>query len=103
MSHGIIFFSNLPTLFAQACLGILLRLDDSVARINAVNTPLAKYASRYWADHARFENVSSRIREATEILFDVDKPYWCWNICARESCHERAGLSLGRKRLYWGC
>jgi ankyrin repeat protein len=64
------------TLLAQACLGILLRLDDSANQFNAWDIPLAEYAARYWVDHARFEEVSSRIQEAMEVLFDADKPFW---------------------------
>ena len=64
------------TLLAQACLGVLLRLDDTVYKQNAKNIPLAEYAARYWVDHARFEDVSSCISEAMEYFFDVDKPHW---------------------------
>jgi ankyrin repeat protein len=38
--------------------------------------PLARYAGEHWVDHARFENVSSHIREGMEYLFDADKPYF---------------------------
>jgi ankyrin repeat protein len=38
--------------------------------------PLARYAAEHWVDHARFENVSSHIREGMEDLFDSDKPYF---------------------------
>jgi len=64
------------TLIAQACLGVLLRLDDDVNMGNAEDIPLAEYAARYWVDHAQFEDVSSRIQETMEFLFDADKPHW---------------------------
>jgi ankyrin repeat protein len=64
------------TLLAQACLGVLLRLDDSVDEWNTRDFPLSQYAAQYWVDHAQFENVSSRIQEAIECLFDADKPHW---------------------------
>ena len=64
------------TLLAQACLGVLLRLDNRVNEDNAKDIPLAGYAARYWVDHAQFENVSSRIRESMEFFFDADKPHW---------------------------
>ena len=64
------------TLIAQACLGVLLRLDDDVNRDNAKDIPLAEYAARYWVDHAQFEKVSSRIQEAMKSLFDMGKPHW---------------------------
>jgi ankyrin repeat protein len=69
------------TTLAQACLGVLLRLDNCVDRDNIKNFPLAGYAARYWATHARFENALSRIKDGMECLFDADKPpfaAWLW-------------------------
>ena len=69
------------TILAQACLGVLLRLDDRVDRDNIENFPMARYAARYWHTHARFENASSRIKDGMECLFDADQPYfatWLW-------------------------
>ena len=60
------------TILAQACLSVLLRLDDGV--IN--NSPLALYAAEHWVAHAQEENVRSCLRKAMEYLFDVDKPYF---------------------------
>ena len=71
-----ILFEHAHTLLAQACLGVLLRLDDDVNQDNAKNIPLAEYAARYWVDHAQFEKVSSRIRETMEFFFDADQPHW---------------------------
>ena len=64
------------TILAQACLGVLLRLDDHVDKHNVTDIPLAEYAARHWFDHARFENVASRIRDVMEYFFDADKPHW---------------------------
>ena len=64
------------TLIAQACLGVLLRLDDGVDEDNAKDIPLAEYAARYWVDHAQFEKVSSRIQETMEFFSDAEKPHW---------------------------
>jgi ankyrin repeat protein len=64
------------TIIAQACLGVLLRLDDYVNEHNVDDIPLAKYATQYWVEHARFEKVASRIRDAMEYFFDADKPHW---------------------------
>ena len=69
------------TILAQACLGVLLRLDDRVDRDKIENFPLARYAAQYWATHARFENASSCIKDGMECLFDADKPHfatWLW-------------------------
>ncbi len=69
------------TILAQACLGVLLRLDDSADRDSIKNFPLALYAAQYWPTHARVEDVSSRIKDGMECLFDADKPHfatWLW-------------------------
>ena len=69
------------TITAQACLCVLLRLGDYVGEGNVGDIPLVEYAARYWIDHARFGNVSLRIRDAMEYFFDADKPHWkawCW-------------------------
>jgi ankyrin repeat protein len=67
-------------ILARACLGVLLRLDELVDEDNVGNKfPLAQYAAEHWVDHARFENVSSHIREEMKLLFDTDKAYFaCW-------------------------
>jgi hypothetical protein len=69
------------TILAQTCLGVLLRLDDCVDRDSIKSFPLARYAAQYWAAHAQVGNVSSRIKEGMERLFDADKPHfatWIW-------------------------
>jgi hypothetical protein len=69
------------TILAQTCLGVLLRLDDCVNRDSMKSFPLARYAAQYWAAHAQVGNVSSRIKEGMERLFDADKPHfatWIW-------------------------
>ena len=69
------------TILAQACLGVLLRLDDRVNRDDIKNFPLAEYAAQYWPTHSRFENASSWTKNGMERLFDVDKPHfatWLW-------------------------
>ena len=70
------------TILAEACLGVLLQLDDQVGRDSIENSPLARYAARYWPTHARSEkNASSRIKGGMERLFDAEKPHfatWLW-------------------------
>ena len=71
-----ILFEPAHTILAQACLGVLLCLDDHVDRSNARDIPLAEYASRHWVDHARFEKVLLCIQVAMKYFFDVDKPHY---------------------------
>jgi ankyrin repeat protein len=69
------------TIFAQACLGVLLGLDDGVDRDSIGSFPLARYAAQYWVKHARFGNVSSRIADGMDCLFDADRRHfatWLW-------------------------
>ena len=69
------------TILAQACLGVLLRLDDRVDLDSIEDFPLARYAAQYWPTHARVKDVSSRIKDGMERLFDADKPHfatWLW-------------------------
>jgi ankyrin repeat protein len=68
-------------ILAQACLGVLLRLDDRADRDSMKSFPLALYAAQCWPTHARVENVSSWIKEGMECLFDAVKPHfatWLW-------------------------
>jgi ankyrin repeat protein len=69
------------TVLAQACLGVLLRLDDRIDRDSIKSFPLARYAAQYWPTHAQVENVSSDIKDGMERLFDANKPHfatWLW-------------------------
>ena len=69
------------TILAQACLGVLLRLDDQVDRDSIKSFSMARYAAQHWPMHARVENVSSLIKDGMESLFDADKPHfatWIW-------------------------
>jgi hypothetical protein len=80
------FYHILPepahTLLAQACLGVLSRLDDKIDRNAIGHFPLAQYAARHWVDHAQIgRNMASRIEEGMERLFDPIKPHfaaWVW-------------------------
>ena len=71
-----ILLSPAHTILAQACLGVLLRLDDHTTNDNASGIPLADYAARNWVDHAQFEGVSSHIQDVMEYFFDEDRPHW---------------------------
>jgi ankyrin repeat protein len=63
---------------AQACLSVLLRLDDGAEENGGVgnSSSLARYAAEHWVTHAQFRNVSLRLQNAMESLFDLDKPYF---------------------------
>jgi hypothetical protein len=63
------------TIVAQACLGVLLHLDENITRDSLKDFPLAKYAAEHWVDHARFENVSSKVQDGMKRLFDPSKSH----------------------------
>ncbi len=62
------------TVLSRACLGVLLRDPD--AEKDADHAPLAGYAAEHWITHAQVENITSRVRDGIEDLFDIDKPYF---------------------------
>ena len=64
------------TILAQACLGTLLRLDENAGNSGSKGFPLVEYAARHWVEHAQFENVSSRVRDGMDDLFDSSKPHF---------------------------
>jgi len=68
-------FEPAHTIMAQACLAILLQSDYS-DRVES-SSPLIKYATRHWVDHAEFENVLSLVEDGMRCLFDPAKPYFC--------------------------
>ena len=67
------------TILAQACLGVLLHLEDSTQEASIQQFPLAEYALQHWVDHAQIENVSLHINDGIEDLFNAEKPhFWRW-------------------------
>jgi len=69
------------TILAQACLSVLLHFGDQADKDTIKKFPFAQYAAQHWVDHGRFEDVSSRIQDAMERLFDGDGrsfATWIW-------------------------
>jgi hypothetical protein len=69
------------TLVAQACLGILLHLDEDITKDGLKDFPLAEYAAEHWVGHAQFENLSAKVQDAMKRLFDPSEwhlPVWVW-------------------------
>ena len=83
---GNIRFYHIPldaahTILAQACLAVLLQLDENVDKKRLATFPLVLYAARYWVGHAQFGDVVSRIQDAMERLFNPRNPFfsaWVW-------------------------
>ena len=69
------------TLIAQACLGLLVHLDETVTKDSLKNFPLAEYAAEYWVAHVRIEDASSNVQDGMKRLFDPGKSHcsvWVW-------------------------
>ena len=69
------------TAVTQACLGMLLHLDQNITRHSLTRFPLAEYAAEHWLEHARFEGVSPNVEEGMKQLFDRTKAHlsiWLW-------------------------
>jgi hypothetical protein len=64
------------TILAQACLGILLQIQDDVEGYTPEDHSLARYAAEHWTTHAQFGEVSSRLHKGMEYLFDTSKPHF---------------------------
>jgi ankyrin repeat protein len=62
-------------ILARACLTELLQLDENMDNERLATFPLARYAAWHWADHAKFEDVASRVQDMMERLFDPRKSY----------------------------
>jgi len=73
------------TIIAQASLGVLLHINENITKDDLGKFPLAEYAAEHWAGHARFEGVSSNIKDAMECLFDPNNHHfsvWAWIVHA---------------------
>ena len=64
------------TILAQACLGILLQIQDEVEGWTPDDHPLARYAAEHWTTHAQIGEVSTRLHKGMQNLFDANKPHF---------------------------
>jgi ankyrin repeat protein len=70
------------TLMVQACLGILLHLDEKeITRDSLKNFPIVEYAAKHWVYHTGLDSVSANTQDAMRRLFDPRRPHlavWLW-------------------------
>ena len=93
------------TIVAQACLGVLLHLDENITKDDLKDFPLAKYAAEYWVGHARIENVLSKVQDEMERLFDPSKSHlsvwgWIFDPFALQVQSERPAKAFGTPLHY---
>jgi ankyrin repeat protein len=84
------------TIIAQACLGVLLHLDENITNKSLKEFPLSEYAAEHWVDHVRFENVASNVLDGMKRLFDPSKNHlsvWVWIYDPELSSRDRLGRS----------
>ena len=73
-----IYFINLKpahTILAQACLGILLQIQEGVDRRTRGDHP-ALYAAEHWTTHAQCGELLSHLYKGMEYLFDTNKQHF---------------------------
>ena len=63
-------------ILAQACLGVLLFLDDRADEDSVKKIPLYQYATEYWVEHSQVGNVELQIKDAVDYFFDMDNPHF---------------------------
>jgi hypothetical protein len=63
-------------ILAEACLGILLQIQDDVEGCTPEDHPLTRYAAEHWTTHAQSGEVSSRSHKGVQCLFDANKPHF---------------------------
>jgi hypothetical protein len=69
------------TTLARACLAVLLQLGENVDKERLETFPLALYAAEHWVEHVRYEDVTLRVQNTMEELFNPTKPHlaaWVW-------------------------
>jgi ankyrin repeat protein len=64
------------TILGQACLGVLLQIQDDVEGCTPEDHPLTQYAAEHWTTHAQFGQVSSCLQKGMKHLFDADKAHF---------------------------
>ena len=65
----------------QACLSVLLQLDQHVTKTRIEELPLARYAGQHWAHNAEFGDVSSHTEDMIKRVFNPEYHHfaiWAW-------------------------
>ena len=103
------------TLAAQACLSLLLHLNETITN-NSLQyySPLFDYSAEHWVDHVLSEDVSRNVGDAMKQLFDPNKPHlaifvWIgdpsvpsWNRLPRNETPQKLRLTSLHYAASWG-
>ena len=60
----------------QACLSLLLQLEDHVTQDGIEELPLARYAGQYWTKHGEFGDVASHTEDLMKRLFNPENHHF---------------------------
>jgi ankyrin repeat protein len=63
-------------ILAQACLGVLVSVDDRTDEDSVEDIALLPYACSYFVEHSRVGKVELCMKDALDCLFDLDKPHF---------------------------
>ena len=74
-------------IMAQACLAVLLRLDNQMDNQTIKDYPLAPYAADHFGDHAKSENVVSQMSDGVDRLLDQHQPHFFAWLQTRRALH----------------
>jgi ankyrin repeat protein len=77
-------------ILAQACFGVLLRLDDRTDKDSVKNIPLFRYADAHWIGHAQIGNVELQIKDAMDHFVDMDRPHFSAWVRVKDGPHLKA-------------
>jgi ankyrin repeat protein len=81
ISRFLVSMRQAHAIVAQACLSVLLHIDEKITYDALEELPLTKYAAEHWVGHARFEGVSQCIEDGMKCLFDPNNRHlavWLW-------------------------
>ena len=83
-------------IIAQACLSLLLHIDNNIANDGPEISPFVSYAAEHWIGHARFEGVSPSIQDTLKCLFDPNNHHLATWVQIYDPASPSRRLNAGR-------
>src|SRR5260221_10622365 len=85
------------TIIAQACLSVLLHLDNNTTDDALERSPLVAYAAEHWVGHGRSDGVSPSVQDAMERLFGPKNSHFAVWIQIFDPASPRRRLNVSRR------
>jgi hypothetical protein len=95
LRHHHILLEPAHSIMAQACVCVLLRLEQPINSETIKKLPLVDYAAKHFNDHVEFGDVISQIKNAIDEFLNEDRPHfaaWMSYISSSWWEEERSGL-----------